>query len=161
MRKEIEVKFKIARFGPIIERLRRVGAQLEWRGREESFYYDTISQHLKETGRVLGFRREPNGQNVLTLKSIVPTKNHNHSGILQNTRMVDEYAVETEHFKETHRLLRHMGYSAYSSQAHQKQHWSVGGVSVELNITGRKKYIEIKGVPKLVKQTALFLNIHR
>lgn len=151
MSKEIELKFKVSSFRPIIERLRLIGAKLEWRGQEEVFYYDTLGRQLRETNKILRFCREPNGRNVLSLKTI---KNvHGMPSIRY------EYQFSTEHFKETHRILRHMGYSSYFNYTTARQRWRVGSACVDLDTIDGHRYIQIEGNQKITKQLIIILEL--
>ncbi len=152
MAKEIEIKFKVKNFNPIINRLKLVGGKLEWKGREESFYYDTPGQYLREQNKVLRFRREPSGRNILTLKTDLPKA----KGLF---KIRNEYQISTDHFKETHRILRHLGYWPWLHYTKKRQHWQVGKAHVELDILSGKKYVEIEGSRKIINQLSTILDL--
>src|SRR6266404_7025226 len=99
MSKKIEIQFRIKNFQAIIDRLNLVGAKLIWKGREDNFFYDTFSRQLAQESKILRFHREPDQKNILTLKRLSINANQ---FFVQN-----DCQIVTDHFKETHRILRH------------------------------------------------------
>ena len=142
-----QIKFKVKNFNTIIDRLRLIGAKREWAGKEEIFYYDTFNRDLKKENKVLRFRREPTGKNILALKTANNLKFKNQN-------------IVTENFKSAHNILYRMGFTPVFHCLIFRQYWKIGGICLALDTLDDGKFIEIETSKKNIDQLATILSLN-
>lgn len=148
--KEIEIKFRVKNFKGILSNLKRLGACLEWSGREENFYFDTRAMRLKKLGGALRLRRWPGHSERLTLKTPSPTKRY---------KVRNEYQIDISNLKTMRTILENLGFYNSLHYFKKRSHWKLEGAAVELDVLRNEYFVEIEGPKKKIDKIAKELGL--
>lgn len=149
--KEIEIKFKVNNFEDITARLKKQGAKCDWRGIEESFFFDTPDRRLKRKRQMLRLRRWEGHSNSLTLK-LEPESS-------KRFKIRDEYQIMFDDMDTARDILKHLGYAEYLRYKKYREHWVLKDAVVELDKLKSLYFVEIEAsqdrIQELVSELGL------
>lgn len=152
MNKETEVKFRVSGFREVREKLKEMGAELVWKGVEESAFYDSSRQNLKRQGKTLRLRSWKGSRDSLTLKTS-PERTRGRYKIR------GEYEIALDDVREAKKILEALGFRETFAYKKYREHWKLGEVFVELDRLGRLHFVEIEAskrqIDKLAKELGL------
>jgi len=150
--KEIEIKFRVRDFRAVTLKLHKLGARLEWRGTEESYFFDTLKGTLKHKRYNLRLRRWSGHKDTLTLKTKPGEEDSKY-------KVRDEYEVEVSDLKTTGAILRHLGFEEYLRYKKYREHWLLKDAAVELDKLAGQHFVEIEAPKKRIDELATFLGL--
>lgn len=150
--KETEVKFRVKNFGGIVKKLKKMGAVLDWRGLEASYYFDTPDNKLKTKKQNLRLRKWSGHSNTLTLK-IPPRKNH------KKYKVQNEYQIEINNIKTAADILKNLGFVECLRYKKYRQHWKIKGASIELDAMDGRRFVEIEASENKINELAEVFNL--
>ncbi|MBI3627243.1 MAG: class IV adenylate cyclase [Candidatus Sungbacteria bacterium] len=150
--KEIEIKFMVASFDAIIPKLKKLGARCEWKGLEESYFFDTRSKTLKSKRQMLRLRRWQGHSNSLTLK-LEPEKDS------AKFKIRDEYQITISDINVMRNILKFLGFREYMRYKKCREHWRVQDAAIELDTVYNLKFVEIEGSREAIHKMAAELGL--
>src|SRR3989344_1840606 len=145
--KEIEIKFRVKNFRGVIPKLEALGAKLEWRGTEESYFFDTPKKTLKHKHYMLRLRRWSGHKDILTLKTKPGEEDAKY-------KVRDEYEVEISDLRTAGIILRHLGFVEDLRYKKYREHWLLGDAVVELDKLSGQCFVEIEASKKRIDELA-------
>ena len=151
--KEIEVKFEVGSLRPTATKLRAAGALLVGKGDEESFFFDTPGDSLRDAGKRVRLRRWGGQKNTLTLK----TKPEGDGTARYKIR--DEYEIEVDDFAAARKILKELGLSERFHYKKYREHWKLQDAFVELDKISGRYFVEIEASEKRINEVARFLGL--
>lgn len=150
---EIEAKFKVTDHRIARERLIKMGAKLVWKGREESYFFDTAKRELDKRGEQLRLRSWPGHAVMLTFKKRVDRKEKRY-------KIRGEYELTLPDIKAARAFIEAMGYKEYFRYYKQREHWKVGEVYVELDRLSGLHFIEVEASRTEIERIAEALGLN-
>lgn len=117
MKKEIELKFFVDDLGPVRKKLKKLGAKLLWKGREENWLFDTKSHLLQKRRVVLRVKKSDAGR--LTWKE--------KQRIERGAKVAHEYEVVVDRPLMMVEILKHLGYIVWVRYSKYREHCSYQG----------------------------------
>lgn len=149
MAKEIELKFRVKDFGGLREKLKKLGAKLIWKGREENWYFDTPNNGLRKKDLALRIKRM--GDVRLTLKE--------GGHIEQGVKVATEYQVTVDDPRIMKTILEKLGFDNVLYYHKYREHWKSRNAYIELDTLNSKKFVEIEASHASIKSFAEKLNL--
>lgn len=149
MTKEIELKFRVENFGNLREKLKKLGAKLEWKGKEENWYFDTPNNGLRKKDSALRIKRM--GDVKLTLKE----GRHIERGV----KVATEYQVVVDDPHIMKIILEKLGFDNVLYYRKYREHWRLGNAYIELDTLNSKRFVEIEAFHKLLKELVYKLGL--
>jgi predicted adenylyl cyclase CyaB len=154
MKKEIEVKFRVSDFLDVRQRLKKLGARLMWKGREENIYFDTPGHTLKKHKKVLRLRKWKGVENTITVKTGYPT-------VPRRYKERVEYQTSVADFNEMRLLLTTLGFIETVLYKKKREHWRRGAAHIELDtLADGRFFVEVEGGRKSIDRLAKHLNLN-
>lgn len=151
MKKEVELKFFVDTIAPIRQRLKKLGAKFEWKGKEKDLLLDNPSQLIKKRHGTLRLR--DSYAKVLTYKEL---RGDEH----KRFKVRDEYEVEVDDVKTLEFILGRLGYRQWFAYTKQyREYWRYKDVSVSLDIYPFGNFVEIEAPPKKIDAFARKLSL--
>lgn len=135
--KEIEVKFEVESFDEIRGQLEAMGAQLAWKGREETIYFDKPDSSLKKKNISLRLRSWDGHSVTMTIK-VEPKKRS------KKYKVREEYQLTVSDMETAKKMLELLGFVQGVSYEKQREHWSLPGAFVELDKLNGLNFVEIE-----------------
>jgi predicted adenylyl cyclase CyaB len=150
--KEIEIKFRVKDFTEVRSRLKKLGAVLEWKGVEQSWFYDTPRQDLRAKGYNLRLRAWDGHSYMLTLK----TKPRQEDG---RYKIRNEHEMQISSLDTAFKILKLLGYGERIKYRKFREHWKLRGASVELDTLKGMHFVEIEAGKRRIDELALALGL--
>ena len=152
MKREIEIKFRVADLRALARRLRAAGFRLVTpRTRELNTLYDLPGEVLRGRKELLRLRKY-GSQWTLTHKAKKKTGRHSSREELE-TRVADG--------KKTDAILRALGYAPSFRYEKFRAEWTDGKGQVVVDETPIGDFCEIEGAPRWIDATAKKLGVNR
>lgn len=150
--KEIEVKFEVKKLQPIADKLQALGAQLIWKGTEESFFFDLPGGTLREEGKTVRLRYWEGHKNTLTLKT-------KPEGDSVRYKIRGEYEIEVSDLAITRKILKELGLTERFRYKKYREHWQWKEAFIELDKISGRYFVEIEASQKRINEIAEFLGL--
>lgn len=148
MKREIELKFYVDNFGPLRNKLQKIGAKRIWAGKEKNWYFDTPTQTLRK--RRVAFRLRTAGDNKLTLKA---------NGSRRIFKSVDEYEISVSDADETRKILEKLGFRIRIAYSKKRECWKYKKADITLDSLPFGKFVEIEASPQQIRSLAQKLGL--
>jgi len=150
--KEIEIKFRVRDFKRVREKLIQLDARLDWKGLEESWFFDTPKQLLKQKKYNLRLRRWSGHKDTLTLKTKPAEEDLKY-------KVRNEYEIEVDDIRVACTILEHLGFKKYLRYKKYREHWLLKDAAVELDKLSGQYFVEIEAPKKRIDELAIFLGL--
>ena len=150
---EIEAKFKVKDHRAIRERLLAMGAELIWKGREESYFFDTPKRDLDKRGEQLRLRSWPGHAVMLTFKKRVDRKEKRY-------KIRGEYELTLPDIKAARAFIEAMGYKEYFRYYKQREHYKLDEVFIELDRLSGLHFVEVEASRPEIERIAAALELN-
>jgi len=150
--KEREIKFIVDDLKSAARTLKKAGAVREWKGTEESSYFDLPGRALRKRGIVLRLRRWKGDSDTLTCKI----------GSGRNAGKVserEELQTTLGNQAAMRAILRALGYRESFRYRKEREHWKLGKTAIELDTLGKKKFVEIEGTKREIERLSRLLGL--
>ncbi|MDA2922096.1 class IV adenylate cyclase [Patescibacteria group bacterium AH-259-L07] len=148
--KEIEVKFKVDNFKSVRPKLKKLGAKLDFKGREHSYFFDTTQYRLKKNKQVLRIKKQDKAR--LTFKD----KSAHHD---KKYKISDEYQVEISDIRIAKEILKRLGFVQWFEYKKYREHWKLPDAVVELDKLENNYFVEIEASKKRINELAQLLEL--
>jgi len=150
---EIEAKFKVKDHRAIREKLLVMGAKLIWKGKEESYFFDTARRDLDKKGEQLRLRTSPGNAALLTFKKRVDRKEKRY-------KIRGEYELNLPDIKQARAFIEAMGYKEYFRYYKMREHYKLGDVFVELDRLSGLHFVEVEASRPDIERIAKALDLN-
>ena len=152
MKKEIELKFFVEDLGVIRKGLKKLGAKLEWAGREYDRFFDTPDRRLQKSKATLRLRVTPDFA-YLTYKEKVSSKKF---------KVAREYEVMgIQEPEELYKIFERLGFRVWFSYTKpRREYWRWKGHLITLDSYPFGKFVEVEGSGKFIHTVAKKLNLN-
>ena len=150
--KEIEVKFQVKNFKKIVLALMELGAQLEWKGVEVSYFFDNAEGTLRKEHKNLRLRKWEGEKNILTLKT--PAERTSKKYKIKN-----EYEIVVDNIDRARNLLKHLGFQEYLRYKKHREHWKLPDAAIELDTLMGHHFVEVEAPKKRIDELAHALGL--
>lgn len=149
MTKEVELKFLVDDFGFVRRKLKKLGAKLKWKGREENWLFDAKDKRFLKKDSVLRIKKM--GDIRLTLKE--------GKHLEREVKVSDEYQVTISDYPVMKKILHKLGFNEVYSYSKNREHWKLRDAYVELDTLNSKKFVEIEAPHARLKLLAKKLGL--
>jgi|SRR3989338_8007325 len=148
MAKEIELKFRVDDFSSVRKKLRALGGECLWKGREENWLFDTPDCYIhKNTLRI-----KTMGDTSLTLKT--------NKRIVRGAKVAEEYQLYVTDARIMRFILEKIGFQLALHYKKHREHWRIGTSSVELDtLEDGRKFVEIESTHNGINRLAQNLDL--
>ena len=149
---EVEVKFLVADFTAVRERLLAVGAQLDKpRIYEHNIRYDNAWEGLLRRGKLLRLRQDKIAR--LTYKGIPPEE------VQSEAKVREELEIEVSDFATTAAILERIGFEARQVYEKYRETFRLGAVEVVLDEMPFGNFVELEGEEQKIREAADMLQL--
>jgi predicted adenylyl cyclase CyaB len=157
--KEIEVKFNVDDFTEIRKKLRELHAKLDWKGLEQSYFFDSKDGTLRDSKKSLRLRTWSGHSNTMTLK-VSPRKRS------KKYKIKHEFEVEVNDIPITRKILKELGFREYMRYRKYREHWKLSDAAVELDtlqarLPGQQdhNFVEIEASKERINELAEYFGL--
>lgn len=150
--REIEIKFRARDLKAVRAKLIHLGAKLDWKGDEETWFFDTPKNHLKRKRYNLRLRKWAGHSNRLTLKTKPAEEDDRY-------KVRDEYEIEISDIKTAAKILTCLGFHEHLRYRKHREHWKLSDAAVELDTLSGLYFVEIEAPKKRIDELAHFLDL--
>lgn len=150
--REIEIKFRVKDFRRVREKLIRLGARLDWKGLEQSWFFDTPKQHLKAQHYNLRLRSWQGHSHTLTVKTKPAEEDRKY-------KVRNEYQIVVDNIQTTAKILKLLGFKEYLHYRKDREHWLLKDAAVELDKLKGQHFVEIEAPKKRIDELATLLGL--
>lgn len=146
--KEIELKFKVKNFKGVRSKLKKLDAKLVWCGQEQSYFFDTPQNTLKNNKKVLRIKKQD--KITLTFKD----KSANGD---KKYKIAYEHEIVIDDIKTAKEILKGLGFIQWFEYTKYREHWKLKDAVVELDTLENHYFVEIEASKKRINELAQLL----
>lgn len=150
--REIEIKFRVRDFHAVRAKLQTLGALLEWKGNEESYFFDSAKEVLKHKHYNLRLRRWSGHKDTMTLKTKPGEEDRKY-------KVRNEYEIEVDNIRTAGVILEHLGFKEYLRYKKYREHWKLGDASIELDKLSGQHFVEVEAAKKRIDELVPILGL--
>lgn len=129
--------------------MKSLGAKLVWKGREKSWFLDTLTKKLKRKGAILRIRTTD--ETWLTYKESVSKKGFKVSKEYQVKGFSDP--------RELRKIFERLGFREWLSYIRNREYWHLGAAVITLDLFPFGKFVEIEDSEAKIRSLAKKLDL--